>query len=1011
MIIFNKLKMRRGQFTLFLMLGLILLTMFGLILFVAVRSETTVTSLRKNAFLENALEMSDMKHLIVSCLERVSDKAFYLAGQQAGVITKKNLTRGGQIDFVEADLGSKQMLKAERRPGIFGIPHQDADGNYYYLTYALRAPNYNDPKNPKLKPPQYPYAGSLTSDLQKVNDDDPFGHAKGLIASPTNFNALCNTYGSNKKLLEGARYSCENNLYYHTMASQDFLEGYIEQELQSCIDTSFFYDESKITVMAGNNPSAEILFGENYTYVLANYPVTFLDSGGVPTTTTFSYALFKPIRYKLIYELAYHLARRDVEDIFFNKLDDADDLFACAAYTANPDIHKIERTDYTSPCLYANMSIRAIANPCGGFCQTAQGRYADIIVISDNLSTVLNKPYEFKFLVENRAPALDYIDESVIATTQPEPYSPYQGYYYYLLDQYSTSPDSLYNGTHLVQNQLKNYQSAAPDYYTLLTEQSPLGRGISADPKPERYNIVTYVGQPIQIKPRAIDPDEEPVRYHYTGWRTPVRICNQTGNGATDCREGTTNPAFLSLNNKDGEAYTDIFYTSQRSGVFTSGGEPLDEEGYENKNYWETSAEYLVTKKDASYLADYYDIGYHWVRIMAEDEEGKYDFQDVKIQVRCDPTDPEHGGCCDVANDYHPAPAGTKGTCKPCYSCGAFGSCVPDLNLHNDCGACGKCSLNAFQEPQCFADDEDFSNLCEKKIALLGGSSNDAKCCGGSCYDVSKDIGKPWKTQDKDEQCYTKESVVDSQGNEFPLCRLDYETGKKRLTYPVNIQGDCSLAGDKGCIRCGLSGVAKGKCVASETPDAFLPEKDISKDQYNFYYAAASGAAAWVGINAPYTSSQKNFFGQCSGACSGTTCAAPGSSAASPPAGSTLPSTATQEITVRDMASNVLLGGAITTLKSSTNQEFQTVTGADGRAVFLSMPLGFYRLRVAAPGYIERSNLILQLSQANQIRSNTISLQKLCAPDCAGKNCGDDGCGGQCGFCAMGMSCLNGQCN
>jgi len=33
-----------------------------------------------------------------------------------------------------------------------------------------------------------------------------------------------------------------------------------------------------------------------------------------------------------------------------------------------------------------------------------------------------------------------------------------------------------------------------------------------------------------------------------------------------------------------------------------------------------------------------------------------------------------------------------------------------------------------------------------------------------------------------------------------------------------------------------------------------------------------------------------------------------------------------------------------------------------------------------------------------------------CTPDCTGKDCGDDGCGGSCGTCGSGASCSNGKC-
>ncbi len=34
----------------------------------------------------------------------------------------------------------------------------------------------------------------------------------------------------------------------------------------------------------------------------------------------------------------------------------------------------------------------------------------------------------------------------------------------------------------------------------------------------------------------------------------------------------------------------------------------------------------------------------------------------------------------------------------------------------------------------------------------------------------------------------------------------------------------------------------------------------------------------------------------------------------------------------------------------------------------------------------------------------------VCIPNCAGKECGDDGCGGSCGACSVGYSCVNGDC-
>jgi len=42
--------------------------------------------------------------------------------------------------------------------------------------------------------------------------------------------------------------------------------------------------------------------------------------------------------------------------------------------------------------------------------------------------------------------------------------------------------------------------------------------------------------------------------------------------------------------------------------------------------------------------------------------------------------------------------------------------------------------------------------------------------------------------------------------------------------------------------------------------------------------------------------------------------------------------------------------------------------------------------------------------------SATVTISGICTPNCVGKECGDDGCGGSCGICSSGKVCSNGQC-
>ena len=52
----------------------------------------------------------------------------------------------------------------------------------------------------------------------------------------------------------------------------------------------------------------------------------------------------------------------------------------------------------------------------------------------------------------------------------------------------------------------------------------------------------------------------------------------------------------------------------------------------------------------------------------------------------------------------------------------------------------------------------------------------------------------------------------------------------------------------------------------------------------------------------------------------------------------------------------------------------------------------------------------ITLSTAKGDSANVVSLQVQCQPQCGGKVCGNDGCGGSCGDCPNGTSCQGGSC-
>ena len=95
-------------------------------------------------------------------------------------------------------------------------------------------------------------------------------------------------------------------------------------------------------------------------------------------------------------------------------------------------------------------------------------------------------------------------------------------------------------------------------------------------------------------------------------------------------------------------------------------------------------------------------------------------------------------------------------------------------------------------------------------------------------------------------------------------------------------------------------------------------------------------------------------------------------------------------------------GDTVLTLYDSTFKEVATDDDSGNGSFSLikqpNLPAGIYYIKVE------------EYNNDNEIAAYTLSLQS-CTPDCTGKVCGDDGCGGSCGGCAANEQCNDqGQC-
>ncbi|MEM4259662.1 MAG: hypothetical protein QXG00_00340 [Candidatus Woesearchaeota archaeon] len=105
--------------------------------------------------------------------------------------------------------------------------------------------------------------------------------------------------------------------------------------------------------------------------------------------------------------------------------------------------------------------------------------------------------------------------------------------------------------------------------------------------------------QTIYFYPNASDPDEDAIKYNYSGWK---------------------------------EDYDDLFDNSCQDTSLENISRCMIHYNTQQKN-WTRSSLFLQTNISASYKTNSSDIGYHEVNISAWDDEGLLDFQTVKILI------------------------------------------------------------------------------------------------------------------------------------------------------------------------------------------------------------------------------------------------------------------------------------------------------------------------------------------------------------------------------------------
>lgn len=533
----------KGQITLFMLLGLVILFFFGAVWYISghIAENTADTNVQTVSAIN--IEKNKVNNFVTSCLEKTTKEAFLLAGLQGGHLYDY------QVDEGYAYSGpSNPPYDLYDNKKVIPFWYSLSGGRIFNTTYHIRAPDFRS----------YP---SSSFSLEYTFGHDLHGHIPfGYLP------VLCTKNGTNRHDLLGAEYSCPN---YASDSLEEDLEGYILEKTMKCISDSDFKEKMDASIEFKGNATVYVLFGEGDVDVVLDLP-THVELGNGAEARMNDYISSLDINFKTLYELAYFLLRTEASDLYYNLYEASEKsgyLNGCRAFNSTSQTRN-ERIN----CYRDGINISIIKDACNytsdmynlELCPTITGKKATFIVIQDmNSSDIYGRPYTFVLAIGNRPPVMEKISYYDYSTE----------YAAYLNAAYSISPEGIYNQT-----------------------VGPVNESIHT------HDIIVDEKNTIYILPQGIDPDEDysyrnrsimKKRYVYEGWRENEFMNSKAYTGSI--------PGPQPISNKDANYTTNSTDVRENNGIHYVNVTVFDEAG----NHFTETIEIKVRCFDPNHATDY----------------------------------------------------------------------------------------------------------------------------------------------------------------------------------------------------------------------------------------------------------------------------------------------------------------------------------------------------------------------------------------------------------------------
>ncbi len=363
--------MRKGQFTILVVFGLLALIAIAIVYFATTSIQSETNKEEAEQAVQEFLDSNSVRSYVKSCIQSVSENALQLAGYQGGILWKE---QNGTVEKT----GTPGTNYAQVKP--------ETQDRKYNVTYLLKNITYTGCPNINSQPPQYPKDGANITQLKSLqywNEQCPLYTNSGF-AGYRNTHRLCTINGSNWKgnINRPEVYSTCEGRYGRPSENpvQLQLKNYTQTHLPRCANFDDFEEKQGYQIDVLNKPRVTYTFGKTDVKVNVTYPVEVSRAGQPPVTLNINFEHRIDARFKQLYEYTRDILKQEVRNITYNL------------------------SQGKSPLRREGFEVNVLKNYTGKKSYGEKWKHDDLLRVIDTESLVDGKQLMIQGYIENRRP-------------------------------------------------------------------------------------------------------------------------------------------------------------------------------------------------------------------------------------------------------------------------------------------------------------------------------------------------------------------------------------------------------------------------------------------------------------------------------------------------------------------------------------------------------------------------------------------------------------------------------